>query len=855
MTWGGTVPRAGAAIVVPAGKTIVLDTDTAALGALRIDGTLVFADRNLSLTAASINVAGALKIGSAEQPFVNKATITLTGVPATTNDGVARGIVIAGGTLALHGVSPSPVWTKLNNHAPAGSTAFTLASPVNWAAGSTIAVAPTDYYGVAETERLTIASASGTSLSTTTGISKYRWGKLQYVTAAGMSLTPDPTYTPPVAPAPTTLDQRAAVGNLSRNIVIQSADDSAWQTAGFGVHLMINGLGSKVTIDGVEIRRAGQAGAVGRYPLHWDMLSYSSAGQLIGDAAGHVLKNSAIWNSSNRCVVIHGTNGVTVQNNICNDILGFAFYLPDGVERRNVFEGNLALKVRSPEIAKQLQVGEKNDCSGCGPSGFMLTSPDNTVRGNLVGDAISGFWLSYPVKALGQSSAVPLKPYHLAMGPFENNTTHSNKSAGIALSSSVIDALGNFEQRQYAPTVDGQDENGSNRIRFQLKGITAYKNKGALVNVVTIPDYVEWVTSDNSGVHFSGSGWDGVITRSLVVGYSLNNLTSYPTDWPGDMPSAFATYHSTFSMRDNTVVNFPFVEGKTSGMFKTIDYYLVGADMGQVRNPNNRMINTNPGYRVPPPNMDGLPLENRNWTLAGALWDPNGIWGLKNNWHVFDVPFLTAAATCAKALPAGKNGASCDGQYFGVGDFTTDFDNNRFVFGAPIDVARSDAGGAEIGRWTVGDGAVAPKFGNMRHFAARAGGAYTLRFPGKPLPKHFGMGIDNAYRAGDSFMFAVSFDGTVPVTGYTVAGYKYSRDHPKTWQPTDPWAPAARYFKPAASLSEVTSSAGDKIWQDTANNLVWIKFQGGLPYPNAATLVPGTDDYLYRTYSVMLYPK
>ena len=855
-TWGGTLPAAGAAIVIPAGQTIVLDIDTPPLGALRIDGTLVFADRALNLTAASINLAGTLKIGTVTQPFANKATITLTGVPTAVNDGVARGINVVGGTLALYGVTPSPVWTRLNEHAPAGATALTLADPVNWAAGSTIAVAPTDYFGVAETERLTVSSAAGVRLATTAGLSKYRWGKLQYVTAAGMSLTPDPAYIPPATPAPTVLDERAAVANLSRNIVIQGADDSAWQNSGFGVHVMVTGLASKVAIDGVEIRRAGQAGKLGRYPMHWNMLSYSAVGQMLGDATGHVLKNSAIWNSANRCVVLHGTNGVTVQNNICNDILGHAFYLPDGVERRNVFEGNLALKIRPPLPANQLQVNEFKDSYQSGPSGFMLTNPDNTVRGNLAGDANVGYWLSFPAKALGDSSAVPLLPNHLPLRIFENNTAHSNRSTGISLSFALTDSLGNSDQTKYVPTVDGSPDNGSNGVRFQLKGISSYKNNdGAFKNVVSLPDYLEWVTADNVGVHFSGAGNDGLIARSLVVGYSLNNLTPYPNPWTDEKPSAFATYHSTFSMRDNTVVSFPFVVGQPSGMFKTIDYYMIAADKGQFRNQNNRIIGANPGYRVLPPNMDGLPLNNRNWTYAGALWDPNGIWGPKSNWHVFDVPFLTVGGTCAQALPAGLNGASCDGQYYGVGDFQTDFDSSRFLFTSPIEAVRLNSAGSEIGRWTVGDGSVAPKFGGMRHFAARSGGVYTLRFPGKPLPKKFMMGIDNAFRASDSFVFAVSFDGSIPVTGYTVAGYKFQRDQIKNWQPGDPWYPAARFFKPAASLSEVTASGGDKMWQDTANNLVWIKVQGGLPYPNAANLVAGSDEDLYRTYSVELYPK
>ena len=156
------------------------------------------------------------------------------------------------------------MWTKLNDHANAGATALTLKESVNWKAGDTIAVAPTDFYGVAATERLALAGSTGSKLSLATPLAKFRWGKLQYVTNSGMSLTPDPSYVPPALPAPTELDERAAVGNLSRNIVIQGADDAAWKNDGFGAHIMIMGLASKVSIDGVEMRRVGQAGITAR---------------------------------------------------------------------------------------------------------------------------------------------------------------------------------------------------------------------------------------------------------------------------------------------------------------------------------------------------------------------------------------------------------------------------------------------------------------------------------------------------------------------------------------------------------------------------------------------------------------
>ena len=80
-TWGGDVPGAGADVVVPAGATVLLDTDTAALGNLAIEGTLRFAAADVELKAAAIQVSGALQIGSAAQPHRHRAAITLAGLP------------------------------------------------------------------------------------------------------------------------------------------------------------------------------------------------------------------------------------------------------------------------------------------------------------------------------------------------------------------------------------------------------------------------------------------------------------------------------------------------------------------------------------------------------------------------------------------------------------------------------------------------------------------------------------------------------------------------------------------------------------------------------------------------------
>ena len=842
-TWGGSIPGDGAEVVVPAGRTVVLDAPTASLGALRIEGTLRFAPRDLALTARSIQVTGALEAGSASDPYVHRAVVTLTGAPGSTNDGVSRGLVVQGGRLALYGATPQPVWTRLDDHAPVGARSLSLASTVNWRAGDTLAVAPSDFHGVSATERVSMSGYTGKSVALSTPLPTARWGKLQYVTANGMSLSKDDSYVPPAAPAPTILDERSAVANLSRNIVIQGADDSHWAN-GFGAHVMIMDLRSKVVVDSVEFRRVGQAGSLGRYPFHWHMLSYVN-GTMVGDATGHIIRNSSVWNSSQRCIVVHGTNGVQVLNNVCHDIKGHAFFLEDAVERRNIFDGNIALKMRIPSPDKRLLVHEGDVFQG-GPSGFWLTNPDNVVRNNLGADADgNAFWLAFPRKPLGLNTTVAMIPDRMKMGLFQHNVAHSNRGPGVLMNWVPNDAAGNVIFNQYMPTVDGSENDWTNLVTSEIRRVTSYKNLyGGYANNISKPDYQEWMLADNVATGVSGKVHEGRMIRSLLVGTSLN-ASSYPNVYPYEKPTGFATYHSTLAMEDNTLINFPFHDNEVSGAWKADDYYITGVDRGTVRNPNNRLVASHAGFRPLPPHLDGQPLANRHWTYSGALWDPYGYWGPKGQYHVYDVPFLTAGANCVWVAPAGKNGKSCDGEYMAFDEFQTSFDMRRYDNMAPLESVRQDGNGAEIGRWSIADGDVSTKLGNMRHFAARPGGRYVVRFPGRPIPSWVAFTIRNGYRSSDAVLVAVSFSGSVTATAYTVSGQEHNRENP-------PDRSYVRSFTPVSSLAEVAAATAPSLWQDRANNLVWLKYRGGMAYPNEANLKVNSDEWLNRANAVVI---
>ena len=606
-TWGGTKPVVGAAVTIPANKHIILDEDTPDLAGLTIEGTLEFDRKNVSLTADWIMVMGAMHVGSAALPFTQQATINLNATNMNENImGMGtRGIMVMGGTLELHGTPPTKTWTKINAHAAQGATNLTLMESVNWNVNDQIVVAPTDYQGTGASQKVAInAISGGTSITTSAGMNAQRWGLLQYATSTGMSLIPGTVPASVVTGTPTVLDERAEVGNLTRNIVIQAPNDTRWQNNKFGCHIMIMRQGTTkgiAHINGIEIRRGGQDGKVGRYPFHWHMLSYEGS-TTYSDATGQYIRNSSVHESVHRGIVIHGTNGVEVKNNVLFNIKGHAIFTEDASERRNTIDGNLVLNIRNPTTPLKIHEGN----SSFGAAGLWVSNPDNTIINNTVADGTGmGYWFAFTTQTWGLSAGISMNPSRTLFGVFDNNTSHSNTS-GIHFDDVESDNNGNTTGLKYVSTTDGLDPQWPfpNRRRHMLSRYTTWKNAGSGIwNRATIPDNDQVVSADNCASFFSGAGDDGLIKRSLVIGNSLNynmNGMTRPTTYGAEHPVGMASYHSTFDIKDNFILNFPALANTLSGAFALGNYYLIPVDKGLVRNVNNTLVNSHPGVRVQP---------------------------------------------------------------------------------------------------------------------------------------------------------------------------------------------------------------------------------------------------------------
>ena len=196
----------------------MLDESPPGLKSLQIDGTLVFEDKDLDLEADWIIVHGKLRIGTEEMPFENRATITLTGDDSTENvmSMGTKVLGVMGGTLDLHGES-RPGWPRLNATAEKGSNELTLEDASGLRAGDEIVLASTDY-DQSQDEDFTITAVSGNTVTLDHPLERQHWGETQTFDGG-------------------TVDERAEVALLSRNVTVEGEEASS--ASGSGGQIML----------------------------------------------------------------------------------------------------------------------------------------------------------------------------------------------------------------------------------------------------------------------------------------------------------------------------------------------------------------------------------------------------------------------------------------------------------------------------------------------------------------------------------------------------------------------------------------------------------------------------------------
>src|SRR5690606_12800063 len=302
--------------------------------------------------------------------------------------------------------------TKLAKTANRGATQIEVLDASQWQVGDEIVLASTDY-NPRQAERRTIAAISGNRITLDRPLEYMHFGKITF-----------------------DVDERGEVGLLTRNIVIQASEDA--EQSYFGGHIMAM-PSSKMYIAGVEFQRMGQHLTLARYPIHW---------HLVGDADGQYIRNSAIHDTWNRCVTVHGTNNLVVENNVTYNTIGHCFFLEDGIEHGNRFVRNLGIQTKchptKPCVPTNLAAAGENRPQGNGQqspdvlipsdntvSTFWITHPDNSYVDNVAaGSDQIGFWLAFPEHPIGQFEGTEISkniwPRRLQIREFRGNVAHSN---------------------------------------------------------------------------------------------------------------------------------------------------------------------------------------------------------------------------------------------------------------------------------------------------------------------------------------------------------------------------------------------------------------------------------------------
>ena len=521
-SWGGRdPPEEGSFVVIEKGQTMVLDMDTPVLAFLLIKGgTFMFDGKDIHLQSKFILIThgGSFMVGSEEKPFQNKATMTIHGHVRSKEIPVygAKSIALREGYLGLHGRHVLHTWTVITESANPGDTTLRLKHAVTWKPGDKIVIAPTGK-NIREHEEVMITGVQeGGKLIQIYPALKYKHISIVQNIAGR------------------TIETRAEVGLLTRNVVVQGSEHDQWKgkieacpknfepgqfqtqtcflgkfgdepaSDEFGVQIMIHAPRKsasmvKAQFSHVEIRHAGQAFRIGRYPIHF---------HVSGDVDGSYVKGCSIHHSFNRAVTMHGINNLVVERNVFYHAKGNAFFMEDGIETGNAIQYNLGIFVTSSTSTLNVDVT---------PASYWVTNANNTVRHNVAaGGSHFGFWYQMFEHPDGPSFTPDVCPRNVFMHEFSNNTAHSFGRYGL------------WVFPIYHPKVDGTCKSVIAEPA-EFHSLLAYNNmrgaEGVQMGSVRFVDFV-MMDNDLAGIEYIDASsddapWGGpMIKDSLIVGHS-----------------------------------------------------------------------------------------------------------------------------------------------------------------------------------------------------------------------------------------------------------------------------------------------------------------------------------------------
>lgn len=436
-TWKeGVVPKAGDEVIVHAGHRVAYDVKSEEIiRSVRVAGVLEFATvRHTELNVGNIRiqpgkieaeaagvedvphdhkmkpagVEAALLVGSPGEPVRRgvEARIRLHYVQGTSVEESPAIVARPGARMEFHGSRMNRTWVKLGADAKVGAKEIILAEEVSgWRVGDEVIVTAGYDRGRdgSETEERRIAKIEGKKIVLNKALGKEHPGAGEF---------------------------RSEVANLSRNVIIESADPE-----GVRGHTMYHRF-SKGSISYARFAGMGKEGVLGRYPIHFHLVRDTMRGSSVVGAA--------IVNSGNRFVTVHGTHYMLVRDCVGYQSVGHGFFLEDATEVYNLLDRNLAVGARTGKRMKdQALPFDPNDGAG-----FWWANGKNSFTRNVaVGNEEYGYRFDIqkrsnfdPVLSVrqpdGETKKVDVRT--MPVWRFDSNETHSENLYGV-----VIAANGN----------------------------------------------------------------------------------------------------------------------------------------------------------------------------------------------------------------------------------------------------------------------------------------------------------------------------------------------------------------------------------------------------------------------------
>lgn len=425
-TWAqGRIPGTGDIVAVGSSHRVVYDRwSDDVLNAIGVDGVLEFSpsiSTRLIVGTLLVRSLGRLAIGTIQSPIPSDVTaeLVIADRPATDPGQFGTGLIVLGG-ISLHGASKTPTWTRLATEPTAGTTTLQLLNPVTgWRAGDRVVLPDTRQLPIDEgenapatqTETRTIASISsdGRNITLNSALSFNHRG----------ARNPDGT----MVMGPSGQQLLAHVGNLSRNVVVRSANPNG--TRG---HVMITDDQATADIRYAEFRDLGRTTTAdvsssnqgGRYWLHlhhlWgpgrSMPSGMSDAQIRSwlDSNGWqfaIVGNSVAASSGTNFnrrwgITLHDTHFGLVTDNVIYNVAGAGIQTETGNESYNLIARNFM--VRIPGTGEQ-RIDEDEPLNvGNDGTGLWARGPHNWHERNVSADTtFSGnYFSSYYLKELRQ---------------------------------------------------------------------------------------------------------------------------------------------------------------------------------------------------------------------------------------------------------------------------------------------------------------------------------------------------------------------------------------------------------------------------------------------------------------------